>query len=133
MTKIYVEYKETCIYSEESDFDGTEFSGSYYYEYDYKIIDAYVSKPNSIYYEEFNVDKIPNNIYVVVVRYNTGDTFGQSIGKGHIEKICTTPKEAYEIKSQIEEDKYSNDEGYLQWQGYFEDLESVEVVSLNIK
>lgn len=94
--------------------------------------------PNSLYLTEtgwchtIEVDFDPNEyvnkaLFITVVRYTTGCTFGQTLGEWHIEGCYTSAEEAFKVKSSIETDKY---EGYKPWDGYFEKLEKVDVCVL---
>lgn len=132
--KIYVEYKEECVW-EDSDFNGEDFSGSYSTEYDYKLIKASIHVPKSPYHEVCDVDYkiIPQRVYVVLIRYSSGDTFGTSTGHGHIEKVCINEKDAQKIAQEIRDDKYSSDNKNQPWVGFFETLEGVEVITLPIQ
>lgn len=91
---------------------------------------------------------VGDTVFIVVVRYQTGGTFGCSSGNWQIEGVFTTSEEAFKMKELIQEDnkayidsrqcirggnnvaieeKYVSSNGYKCWQGYFEVLESVEV------
>jgi len=66
-------------------------------------------------------------VWVVVVRYTTGDSFGTTYGEWHVESAYETIDEANEIKKKIEEGEYKSGLGYTPWVGYFESLEGVHV------
>lgn len=92
---------------------------------------------------------VGDTVFIVVVRYQTGGTFGSSSGNWQIEGVFTSSEEAFKMKELIQEDnkayiesrwhsrsdgksvvpeeKYVSPNGYKCWQGYFEALENVEV------
>lgn len=96
---------------------------------------------------EVNFDPAPLAfVYVLVVRYRSGNTFGSTYGNGHIEG-------AYESAAQVEavgkairngsHEKGSYDsyralkgigDGYLHipWEGYFERLEGIEAIPVRL-
>lgn len=103
--------------------------------------------------EEMPVNFDPNTaneVYVVVVRYSTGDTFGHSSGEYHFVGVFDNEIVARTIAESIHEGH--NDENYkdyskykalmgakseedyisMPWEGYFEDLERIEIYSANI-
>lgn len=85
--------------------------------------------------EEHSVDfptKKGMLVYVVYVRYTTGDTFGYTEGMWYIVKICKTDKEAIKIKNAIENGKYKGPHGYNPWDGYFEHLEGCHVETFTV-
>ena len=66
-------------------------------------------------------------VYLVVVRYEDGDTFGRSYGNWHIVDVVLTEEEARDIDSGIRSKTYTDKCGYNCWEGYFNRLESVEI------
>jgi len=77
------------------------------------------------YNEECNVSFDPTDIvYVVVVTYQTGDTFGYSTGNVSIVDVFNEEETACEVAASIREKTFP---GYTPWNGYFEALESVRV------
>jgi len=96
--------------------------------------DAFIVCPNKIYtalvHCSFDPEEhIGKNIYVVVVRYQTGDSFGTSHGRWEMEGGYLTKEEAAKVKESINDNTY---EGYKSWKGYFEALEDVEIHELKI-
>lgn len=77
-----------------------------------------------------HVDK---EVYMVLVRYSDGDTFGQTIGNWYIEGVYLDDKVARRISRQIDSDKYGKSDACLPWQGYFARLESVQVWGTKIR
>jgi len=69
-------------------------------------------------------------IFWVVVRYTTGDTFGTSSGNWEKIGCYNNLKEAREVKKSIEDGTY---EGYKCWDGYFEELEDIEINILELE
>jgi hypothetical protein len=69
-------------------------------------------------------------VYLVIVRYTDGDTFGYRSGNWHIEGVYKTIEEADEVRSAINKETYTHEQsnhGWLPWVGYFEHLENVDV------
>jgi hypothetical protein len=105
-----------------------------------------------VLYPKFEV-KVGDIIHLVVVRYQTGGTFGTSHGNWCIEAVVKTAEEGHAIEKLIWEDWnhykecsrkhgprkdykpiYKGEQGeYKVWQGYFEGLEGVEVESFVVE
>jgi hypothetical protein len=68
-------------------------------------------------------------VFLVVVRYEDGDTFGSCYGNFHFYSIRATEKEAEKDKAIIETPRGENDD-YRPWDGYFERLEEVEIYEM---
>lgn len=71
-------------------------------------------------------------VYVLVVIYSSGGTFGKSYGNGCIVGIYEKPEEAAKIEETIYNGTYS-DNNYAPWVGYFETLENVKIECERIK
>lgn len=74
-----------------------------------------------------------DKLFLAVVRYSTGDTFGHSSGEWYIVGVAPTRKIAKlmlaeETKAAVNGD-YAN---YKRWQGYFESLEGTEIHELDL-
>lgn len=81
--RIVVRSSEICTYSEH---DG-ELYGSWSEDYDFSIDRVSVVKED--YKPSYNEDAYQiaddaTNAYVIVMRYSTGDSFGQADGKGEV-------------------------------------------------
>ncbi len=79
------------------------------------------------------------HLYVVVVRYSSGSTFGNTHGHWHIEGAYKSYEKAEKIERSISKDdgcypskKDYKNRGYMPWVGHFESLEGVTVERLNI-
>jgi hypothetical protein len=89
---------------------------------------------------------VGSNIWIVIVRYSTGNTFGSSSGHWKVESAHTDEQTALDIAKLIETDykkypecefgregktpkpdQYFSPHGYECWKGYFESLEGVEI------
>lgn len=98
-----------------------------------------------VLYPEFDV-KEGDIIHLLIVRYQSGGTFGRSHGNWKIEGVYKTSEEASAVEKLIwEDDKHykESERGYSHkkkykpiyngeckcWHGYFEALEGVEVES----
>lgn len=114
-------------YSREPDPSDKWDRGDMYQEYG--GIEVYYSKDNAClgYITntlEADFDVKPGDVvFVVVVQYSTGDTFGRSDGQIHIYKIFNKYDEAADVQSKILNGEISD---YV-WTGYFEHLEDVYV------
>lgn len=73
--------------------------------------------------------KVEQEVYVVVVRYTTGGTFGRTLGAWYIEGVYEHQGQADKVVKAIEKDKY---QGYKPWIGYFEHLESVDYERMTV-
>ena len=69
-------------------------------------------------------------VYVVIVRYTTGDSFGITHGAWCVEGVYAEKDEANKVYKSILDNTY---EGYKEWEGYFEHLESAQVETFKIK
>lgn len=90
-----------------------------------------VSNPNVLYLDKVEVKdadevEVGQTVYLVTVRYGTGDTFGRTNGAFHFEGAYTSRENANKVSDEIMSDKYN---GYCPWKGYFEQLECVDVES----
>lgn len=78
-----------------------------------------------------------NTLYLAVVRYGTGDTFGHTNGAWYIVGVAPT----YEIaKAMLDEEtkpsgppKKGEYQRYKRWEGYFESLEDTEIHDLDVR
>lgn len=86
--------------------------------------------PGSIEIDKNLLDE--KGLFLVIVLYQTGDTFGTSYGNHHIVNAYKTEEEANNKKDGInkhyeEYQKTGKYTGYCPWIGYFERLENVLV------
>ena len=100
-------------------------------EIDMVVRSILVSNPNVLYLDSVEVKdaakvEVGQTVYLVTVRYSTGDTFGNTNGAFKFEGVYTSREKANEAAHQIESDKYK---GHCCWKGYFEQLECVGVES----
>ncbi len=108
---------------------------------DFQLKEISLQEPSSWYKEPFEIEcqKIPKIVYVVLVRYEDGDTFGNSYGHGHIEGVYLSEDQAQKIVESIRENTYvgkdatKEDHGYIPWNGYFNRLESVNYHPMMIR
>jgi len=75
-------------------------------------------------------DHLGKRVYVIVVRYDTGDTFGRTYNTWKIPEVVLTMEEADKICKAIKYDKYN---GYVSWKGYFENFNSVDYESFELR
>lgn len=105
---------------------------------------AYIKERNSCYSETIEIDFNPEDIghiYIVVVRYQSGDSFGTSYGNWKIVGAYKNVKDAQEILDKInydEEHKYDEDykkeyeKEFREWDGYFERFENAGIEVLHV-
>lgn len=70
-------------------------------------------------------------LFVVIVRYRDGDTFGTSHGHWTVAGVALTADEARKIEAEAHGPK--PDSHYREWDGYFNGLESVEIHCFTIR
>lgn len=74
-----------------------------------------------------------DKLYLAVVRYSTGDTFGRTEGEWHIVGVAPSYKIAQlmldEATSPATEGDYKN---YKPWEGYFERLTDTEIHTMEV-
>lgn len=92
----------------------------------------------------FEAFKVPQStydadkVYVVVVTYSSGDTFGCSYGNIAIAFVTEDADEAIKAKKAVETDwsdkwrDHPKGVGYAPWNGYFEGVQSVEIQMFNV-
>lgn len=74
--------------------------------------------------------EVGSKVWVVVVRYSTGGTFGTTNGAWTILGIYEHLDEAKKVEASVHDNTYS---GYKCWVGYFESLECVEIESMTVE
>lgn len=144
--KIYVIYEESSSGGEDLDPEA-KWSDRADTIIDYKLIGSSLIKPDSWYFQEFELDCIekPVDVFVVLVRYSDGDTFGQSFGNGHIDGVYLTKEEAQTAVKAIEEDELIKTDPYIPrsfrngpykhkpWKSYFANFESVQCYVMKLR
>lgn len=124
--------KEVCLLYEERSWGGDALSDEPYSSREDKHIEFTVtglspSSTGGLYQETIEVEEVKFPLYVIVVRYSTGDSFGNTNGAWHVEGAYTDADKVQEIVDAINNDTYKSKCGYEVWKGYFERLENVEV------
>ena len=74
--------------------------------------------------------KVGDTVYVLYVRYGTGNSFGHVNGAWSILGIYEDHEQAEKIKDSINNNTY---DGYRCWEGYFECFESCSVESMVVE
>lgn len=126
--EVRVIYKESQtggeIYKGYENLDWPSYEDTYI---DWEIVNLTKNDKDKLWsYELVTCDfdiKDSDYVYVVYVRYSTGNSFGSTSGCGHIVGVYKTLEEADKIYNQILNHEFS---GYTPWIGYFENLESVD-------
>jgi hypothetical protein len=150
---IYVTYNERCVnVIKDTRGEDGPWSGYREDEYDFCVKQAFKDSPQNItpYWEEvefFGEEKVPCTVYVLYVKYSTGDTFSHSSGRGQIVAAYASSEDAIRDKQYIEEDAgYALEDrwnppkkprekkwtGYANWNGYFEHFEGAYIEALNV-
>ncbi len=140
--ELFVEETSSCV----RDYHDGEPFGEWEQKYDNSVVK--VSRNSKLLNGyNFTACKVPDEVYnapyvyIVVVTYSTGDSFGSSYGNLAIAFITENPEEALEAKDVIENgdgwtDKWCDHPksatSYPRWEGYFERVESVEIVFLPV-
>lgn len=71
-----------------------------------------------------------NRLYLAVVRYSTGDTFGSTSGAWHIVGASPTKDIAQKM---LDEALSPDNKGRKPWEGYFEELEGTEICEVGLE
>ena len=141
--ELFVEETSSCVRDYH---EGVQF-GEWEQQYDNDV--TKVSRDSKLLNRyNFTACKVPDEVYdasyvyIVVVTYSTGDTFGNSSGNLAIAFITENPEEALKAKEVIETvtDGWTEEwckhpksvASYPRWQGYFERVESVNIVFLPV-
>lgn len=146
--RLYVIYDEHCDRSEEQYGDGRyDYSWEENYSSDLKYI-LLDSRDSDDYsrYESIDVDftpKIGDELYVVVVNYDTGDSFGRAYGRISIVDVFDDQEKANAFARYITDDAKRNSKKYsfeflgrevhACWKGYFESFNYADVYPLSIR
>jgi len=126
--KLYVNYRETRTGGDIC--EGQE--GDSWPDHEPTYIEYWVTnvttKNVTPYHEEVEIEceRTPLCVFVVIARYQTGDTFGYSTGNGCIAAVTLELDDAQKIVDKINKGTYRSRHGYNPWEGYFEKLESVD-------
>lgn len=131
-TTLYVNYVETYSGGEicegqEND-DWPDHEDAYV---DFRVTHIGVV-PVTPYHETFEFafePPAPAHLFVVVVRYYDGDTFGQTCGYGSVEGVFLTETEAALRVTALKQGSMSV-KGYNPWDGYFAGLTDVEAYAV---
>jgi len=159
---LYVDYTASRTGGEDQEGESGPFAQREDEHIDFEIRGIYRSLPKDVFFhhreevapEVTKADKV----WVVLVRYTTGNTFGTTHGAWHIYSIQSDSRRAEGDKRMIEFDDRRDNmtdqwnynklsdfakkliskkkhliEGYVPWRGYFEKLETVEVLEFPVK
>lgn len=131
-TEVYVDYKEIGSGREDRSTGDGKWDFEWSEERDIDVRDVWLNREMASTWcvETMSCEgKVePGDVlYLIVVRYSSGDTFGHGTGYYHFEKITKSAEEAVALRKSIEEGTHK---GYKPWDGYFESLERVEMHKL---
>lgn len=141
---VYLKYDEVCNYSNTvyDDPENPDKPYSFYKESSFTtyLKSVHLNKINDLFPETLRLPfevKKGDVLHFVVVTYSTGNTFGKSSGECCLVSAHLEEYEADIIAKSIEDKTYTEKstvyETYESWEGYFERLENVEVISLVVK
>jgi hypothetical protein len=71
-------------------------------------------------------------VYLVVIKYSTGNTFGRSGGHIALAGAFDSSDKAEQLAEAVRKSKVAGEYGYLPWVGYFERVEDVSVEKTRI-
>lgn len=98
-----------------------------------KVKSLYKSEPQHLFFKDSLEVEDPKvlecqHVYLVVVRYQDGDSFGTCYGNFQFYSVRATQQEALADKAVIEMPSKEGDYGsYRPWEGYFNRLQRVEI------
>jgi hypothetical protein len=126
--KLYLDYKE-CSSGGEIRAGQEEESWPDYEDIniDWHLTNCKITSDNGYCQETVDVDfpvSVGQTVFVVYVRYSTGDTFSRTYGAGFIVGVYKDKETAEKVQKSVYDKTYT---GYACWIGYFESLESCEV------
>ncbi len=135
---LYLIYTQDQDITEDSDGGDGPYSTTTSRQYSYTFDGVFRTQPFHHYdYFDISVDKKTHEsskVYAVIVRYSDGDTFNHNSGKATIPAICGSWETANIIKKSIEDDTYlKGQDMYLEWTGYFNSLQYVEVEEFDVQ
>lgn len=131
MTTVYVEYDERSYGGDKID-PNVKWSEREDTITEFRVEGVTLNRPDTPYYTMFDVPLTPetHEVYVIHVRFSTGDTFGRETGCGKITNVCLTKEEAAQVLNSIEDG--SHPDSYY-WKGYFERFESCHAECFSIR
>lgn len=131
MTAVYVEYNERSYGGDKVD-PSDKWSDREDTITEFAVEGITLSRPDTPYYTFFDVVLTPDTeeLYIIHVRYSTGDTFGRETGCGKIINVCSTKEEAARILDSVEDGSHPE---AIYWTGYFDHLESCHADCFKIK
>lgn len=87
-------------------------------------------RPDGFFGHDFEVSEevySGSQVFLVVVRYRDGDSFGSSHGNWELWRAVSTAEDALKIKQDILSGELAKRENYLPWESHFCRLEDVEI------
>jgi len=127
---LYVKYEENSTGGEPESDDPWSTLSPTYITVEWK--NAYIENPNQLYVERTEINFNPEDlkyVYILVVIYSDGNTFGHSYGNNCLIGAYKSIEKTQKIKKTIEKNKYK---GYKPWEGYFAELTDIEIIKVNL-
>ena len=129
---VYVLYDETRRGGDAVD-PTEEWSNRKDQQIEFRVIAIQTHEPHGQpYHKILRLDEpVKKNepLHLVIVRFDSGDTFGRSYGNWHIEGGYADKRDADTVSGEIMDGKYPEDPP---WSGYFNRVDHVEVVSMPV-
>jgi hypothetical protein len=145
---LWLRYEEKCRTISDNYGEDGPYTGFSEEEKEFKPLYLKLTEPKEKLFhgvEKLEVDFDPKDctkLYLVVVRYTDGGTFGTTHGYHVVKGIFKDDDSAYDFKKQIEDGKLPKStydfggrtqECMHEWEGYFASLDSVEVHRLEVE
>lgn len=95
------------------------------------------SQPAKFFYDSFELSNPDlaklDKLYMAVVRYSTGNTFGHTQGAWHVEGFAPTYQIAELMLEEATKPSIKGDyKSYKPWEGYFERLTNTEIYTMEV-
>jgi hypothetical protein len=130
-SEIYLSYYEYKIEGESFSYDDWDYSDS---NVVWGLERCFKDKNNAPWLREVCevnfIPKIGDTVYIVYIRYETGNVLGRINGTWHILGVYDDQNKAEEVKNSVYNNTYN---GYTFWKGLFNSLQSCEVESMIVE
>ena len=134
MNTVYVAYEETSHGGEviNPNQKWSRYTDKYI---DISVTGLYIDEPDSLYWDTVELKCNPelnDRVYLLVVRYESGDTFSNSYGNAYFEGVYSSLDDAENVADIISGKKYIDGKkvkynGYKPWDGYFSKFSEIEI------
>ena len=131
-TKLALEYEQNSYVTEKADPDDSWDRDNTATEFSPTVL-RLGDKGRNWRVEVFDVDypvQVGDNLFLVVVRYDTGDTFGHNENEFCFIGVYKTKKELEKVNKSIKDG--SHEKSYI-WTGYFENYRDTEIHFMTVE